>query len=113
MNKLTVILSIIVVALLAYIFIFTGHSGGDTDKYAKQKHTIDSLSACIAIQERQQQVQDSIIKKHKDSITALDHEIEARDKKIKDIRKYYGDKIKNTNNLTSAELNSFFADRYK
>lgn len=111
-NKLTVILSIVVVALLAYIFIFSGHSSNE-DKYAKQKHEIDSLSAHIVTLQKEQIIQDSIIKVHKDSIIALDHQIEAKDQRIKDIRKYYGDKIKNTSNLTSAELNSFFANRYK
>lgn len=105
MNKVTVILSIIVIALLAYIFAFTGHSDSE-DKYASQKRAIDSLSAHIVLLQKQQSIQDSIINVHQDSIIALDHEIALKDQKIKDIRKYYGDKIKNTSNLTSAELNS-------
>lgn len=112
MNKSTVILSVIITALLAYIIFFKG-SPINEDKYAKQKREIDSLKVEIVVLEKQQNIQDSVIHAHKDSIIALDHEIETKDQKIKDIRKYYGDKIKNNSNLTSAELNSFFADRYK
>jgi predicted nucleic acid-binding Zn-ribbon protein len=111
MNKLTVILSVIIAGLLIYIFAFTGHAG--EDKYATQEHQIDSLSGRIAMLEKQQHANDSLIKLHKNNIIALDNEIALKEQKIRDIRKYYGDKIKNINNLTSAELNSFFADRYK
>ena len=112
MKQSLVTLSVIVVGLLIYIFTSTGKVGGE-DRYGRQKREIDSLRAKIAILTKQRNDQDSLINKHLKTIGLLDKQIDKKNKEIVDIRKYYGDKIKSINTLTSDELNSFFSERYK
>lgn len=112
MNKVEVTLSVIVVALFVYIFAFTRQNSSE-DKYIKQKHIIDSLKNKITILTKQQSSQDSIINSKQDSLKILDKQIQLKNKEIVNIRLYYGNKIKSISTLTSDELNSFFAERYK
>jgi hypothetical protein len=111
MNKTTIVLSAIIAVLLGYIVFFTG--GNTEDKYAKQKHEIDSLTVQILKLQNQQEIQDALIQHREDSIELLSQKIELKDKKIKEIRKYYGDKIKTTSDFTPVQLDSFFTNRYK
>lgn len=112
MNKVEVTLSVIIVALLVYVFAFTGQKAGE-DRYAKQKYEIDSLKSKITILAKRQAIQDNIINIKQDSLKILDKQIKLKDKEITKIRIYYGNKIKSINTLTSDELNSFFSERYK
>lgn len=106
------ILSLIVVGLLGYVF-FKGDSNEYKDKYEKQKKAIDSLTTRINVLALEQLKQDSIIKQNKDSIAVLDVEIKEKEKKIEDIRKKHGKKIKDIGTATPSELSNFFTERYK
>jgi hypothetical protein len=106
-----VALSSIVVGFLVYNIFF--NKPITDDKYSKQKREIDSLNTLILGLEKQKLVQDSIIKINTDSIGELAHKIEDNNKKIQDIRHYYGEKIKHINDANSTELSDFFTERYK
>lgn len=111
-STVILILSLIVVGLLGYVF-FRGNSNEYKDKYEKQKKTIDSLTTRISALALEQLKQDSIIRQNKDSINVLDAEIREKEKKIEDIRKKHGKKIKDISNATPSELSNFFTERYK
>lgn len=110
-----VIISLILAAILLYAAWFLVYHSATTmiNKYSKQKQSIDSLTTKIAELEKNQHTQDSLIHIHKDSMAVLSKEIESKNQKINDIRKYYDRKIKNTSNFTPTQLDSFFTNRYK
>ncbi len=111
-NTPSVILSIVVIALAAFI-IFGKSSTKDGDKYAKQKQEIDSLSCIINTLETEQLAQDSIIRNYQIQVVRLDHDINAAKHKITNLKHEYSTKIQTVSNFTPTELDGFFADRYK
>ena len=108
----SVILSIIVIVLVAFI-VFGKESSNDVDKYARQKYEIDSLNNNINTLETQQLVQDSVIKDYQTQVVKLDHEIDAAKHKIINIKHEYSTKIQTVSNYTPTELDEFFTNRYK
>ena len=111
LNKYIVILSVVVVALIVYIIAFTGNPI-IKDEYVTEKRQIDSLSTQIAKLQSEHIKLDSTIAVYKDSLSIKDHEIDSTNRKLKEERKYYGNKIKDINKYTPTELDSFFSDRY-
>ena len=112
-SKLIIAGLLVVIGILVTYMILAPSTDPQVDKYAKQKREIDSLTTLISGLEKQKVVQDSIIKVNTDSIGELAHKIEEKNKKIQDIRHYYGEKIKHINDANSTELSDFFTERYK
>lgn len=112
LSKLTATLVIIIIVLIVCLFLTTG-SSGSLDKYSKEKREIDSLSLLILDLEKSKQEQYALIQGYEKQVIVLDHKIDSTEQNILDTRKYYENKIKNTNKYTSTELDSFFTDRYK
>jgi len=111
-DKLSGTLLIIIAILIAIILTTSGNSN-EVDKYAKQKSEIDSLSKMIGSLEKDQLKYDSLITQYKDSLVAIEHQIDSTKHKITQIQNYYGDKIKAIDNATHDELGDFFTNRYK
>jgi len=85
----------------------------DLSKYDKQKREIDSLSQIINGLQKEQKILDGYIVKHQNKIDSLDNEIDTTNQEIKDIRSYYGKKIRDIINYTPSQLDDFFSKRYK
>ena len=111
-NTQSVILSIVIIALAAFI-IFRKSDTNDGDKYAKQKHQIDSLNNVVNILETEQLVQDSIIKNYQTQVVKLDRDIDVAKHKITNLKHEYSTKIQTVSTYTPNELDKFFTDHYK
>jgi len=98
-------------SLVGYLFMST--RGSDVDPYAKEKSQIDSLTTIINALEKEQLVQDSLIKCYKNDLIIADQKIDSTKHKITQIQNQYGNKIKAIDNATHDELGNFFTDRYK
>ena len=109
---LNVTLSCIVIGLLVYIVYFKD-SSDYTDKYAKQKSEIDSLTIEFNKLQAQQAIQDSVIKANKDSVLLLHKQVDSKAEEIKDLQNYYGKKIRDIGKYTPTQLDSFFPSRYQ
>jgi uncharacterized protein YxeA len=111
-NTLSVVLSVIIIALAAFI-LFRKHSADDVDRYVKQKYQIDSLNNVVNTLETNQLVQDSVIKNYQTQVVKLDRDIDAAKYKITNLKHEYSTKIQTVSVYTPNELDKFFADRYK
>lgn len=109
---LNVILSFIIIGLVVYVVYFSD-SGEYTDKYAKQKSEIDSLTAEFNKLQAQQAIQDSVIRANKDSVLLLHKQVDNKAEEIKDLQNYYGKKIRDIGKYTPTQLDSFFSSRYQ
>lgn len=98
--------------MLIYYFLYKAPNNGDADRYAKQKHEIDSLTQVIGGLEREQLIRDSIINVYELEVSKLDHKIDDQKEKISNLKKEYGTKIQTVSKYTPTELDSFFTKRY-
>ena len=110
-NKVTITLLIIIFVLVGCLLMPMRESG--TDPYAKEKNQIDSLTAIIGILEKEQLIQDSLIKCYKNELIVADQKIDSTKHKITQIQNYYGSKIEAIDDATHDELGDFFTNRYK
>jgi hypothetical protein len=112
-TKTNLFLIIAILTLIGYI-IFASSSHATVDvKAIKYKNDIDSLSRVIDGLEREQGKLDSLVVGYKSEINKLDCVLDSTQRKLKETRNKYGDKIKDINNYTHAELSNFFTERYK
>ena len=114
-NKTTVILSLVIAVLVCVIIIMYTTKPSDTDTQAKAQyqHTIDSLDNVILNYKRDQLELDKRIAGYELDIRRLDFQIDSAENKIIEIRNYYATQIKNVGRFSTAELDDFFAKRYK
>ena len=114
-SKLTtgLLLTIFITILVLTGYLFMSTRGSDIDPYAKEKSQIDSLTTLINALEKEQLVQDSLIKCYKNDLIIADQKIDSTKHKITQIQNQYGNKIKAIDNATHDELGNFFTDRYK
>lgn len=100
---------IIIIGVMGYALL----RNTSEDVVDSNKKQIDSLNSINISLQKQQQIQDSIIDHYKVEVLNLDHKIDSTENKLKDLRIYYGKKIRNAGSYTPTELDSFFTNRYK
>ena len=110
-NKTTLTLSAIILALIVYI-VLRGPKQ-DTSVMDQSKAKIDSLNQQLVVLKKEQATNDSIITNLKEHICVLDGQIDTQKDKIAKLKKQYGTTIQIIHNYTPAELERFFAERYK
>ena len=74
---------------------------------------IDSLRGVITGLETNQLKYDATIASLKDSLVALNTQIDKNETKIKDLKKKYNEKVNSISSYSSNQLEDFLTDRYK
>ena len=74
---------------------------------------IDSLRGVITGLEANQLKYDATIASLKDSLVALNTQIDNNESKIKDLKKKYNEKVNSISSYSSNQLEDFLTDRYK
>jgi len=74
---------------------------------------IDSLRGVINGLEANQLKYDATIASLKDSLVALNTQIDNNESKIKDLKKKYNEKVNSISSYSSNQLEDFLTDRYK
>ena len=74
---------------------------------------IDSLRGIITGLEANQLKYDATIASLKDSLVALNTQIDNNESKIKDLKKKYNEKVNSISSYSSNQLEDFLTDRYK
>ena len=78
----------------------------------EQRFKIDSLNTSINSLQQQQIKLDNNIYEYNQKISQIDNSIDKIKNEKTIIREYYHEKIINVDNLSTSEIDSFFANRY-
>lgn len=104
---------IVVLLLVGVILYFTFNYNSTNTDANTNKVQIDSLNGVIANLKKYQATQDSLIFVYKGEVKVLDHKIDSTEQNLKNLRIYYGNKIRNASRYTPTQLDSFFTKRYE
>ena len=112
-SKATRISIFIVIICVAFILFNTCKPVSTSPKYYPQEKQIDSINVLINQLSKQQSHLSTLVSTQQHKIDSISTQISVTKTQIFNVKKYYGDKIKNINSYTDSQLSGFFANRYK
>jgi len=120
LNKTNLIWAVIILAGAVILWNMGILSFPDNEKISEQDAVIeqntakiDSLRGVITGLEANQLKYDATIASLKDSLVALNTQIDNNESKIKDLKKKYNEKVNSISSYSSNQLEDFLTDRYK
>jgi len=111
-NLVKNIFYVVIVAAFVYFLIHTFTSTPQPIERKEILMAIDSLKKENAILKEQQKVIDSTIAYYETKIFEIDDRIANIQGKTVIIKKYYGDKVRQSDNFTPTQVDSFLRNRY-
>jgi len=120
LNKTNLIWAVIILAGAVILWNMGILSFPNNEKISEQDAVIeqntakiDSLRGIITGLEANQLKYDATIASLKDSLVALNTQIDNNESKIKDLKKKYNEKVNSISSYSSNQLEDFLTDRYK
>jgi len=103
----TLVLVCLVILLGGYIISSRSHVD-----YNQSNHRLDSLNQVMSRLQREQLESDSILRMYEMRYQAIELEKQSLSKELEATRQFYGKAIRDIGKLSTAQLDSFFTDRY-